>query len=138
MSYCTDQNLIYWFGEPELIQLTDREQLGSIDYAIIDNAITAADAEINGYLTAYPLPLAIVPANFERLACDIAHYYLYNNEPVPHVVERYKSAIRYLEKIADNKITLGPDLTGTTPASADGVEFSSTDSVFSRSALNDF
>ena len=44
MSYCTRQNLIDRFGEPELIQLTDLDNLGVIDDTVLNQAISDADA----------------------------------------------------------------------------------------------
>lgn len=133
MTYCTSQNLIDRFGESELIQLTDRDNLGVIDAGVLAQAIADADAEINGYLAAYPLPLAIVPANLTRIACDIARYHLYDDQLVEPVAARYTSAIKYLEKIAAGKIQLGPDSTGTVDVkTGDDVTFQSADSVFGR------
>lgn len=139
MTYCTQQNLIDRFGERELIQLTDRESSGVIDDAILAQAIADADAEINAYLSAYPLPLAVVPANLTRLACDIARYHLFDDQVIDAVRERYKSAIHYLEQIARGTITLGPDASGTVPTSSgDVIDFSSAATVFSRDALSNF
>jgi len=114
MSYCTVQHLIDRFSEAELIQLTDRDNTGSIDYAVLDQAIADADADINAYLTAYPLPLAVVPANLTRLACDIARYYLHDDQAIEPVTTRYDTAIKYLMAVAKGQITLGPDVLGAT------------------------
>ena len=139
MPYCTQQNLIDRFGEPELIQLTDRAgTLGAIDSAIVAAAIADADAEIDSYLTDYTLPLSPVPANFERLACDIARYYLYEDQMIDIVQERYKNAVRYLEQVASGKITLSVDASGSAPAVADGVEFTAAESIFSRDTLSGY
>ena len=135
MSYCTQQNLIDRFGELELIQLTDRVGAGVINTTVLNQAISDADAEINAYLIAYPLPLTVVPAHLVRLASDIARYHLYGNQMLDAVSERYKSALRYLEQVAKGVISIGPDSTGMTPTAIDGIgiEFSSSASVFARS-----
>ncbi|MCF7963976.1 MAG: DUF1320 domain-containing protein [Methylobacter tundripaludum] len=136
MAYCTLQNLEDRFGESELIQLTDESNVGAIDAVIVNRAITDADAEINSYLTAYTLPLANVPANFELMACDLVRFYLYKNQ-IPDVVDtRYKKAIRYLEKVAEGKIKLEPDSTGTAPAATDSLAFIALPPVFGN--LSDF
>lgn len=133
MSYCTRQNLIDRFGEPELIQLTDRDNLGVIDDTVLNQAISDADAEINGYLTAYTLPLANVPANLVRIAGDIARYYLYADQCVEQVETRYNNAIKYLQLIGKGQISLGPDVSGTVTAAVNNaIEFESSVPVFGR------
>lgn len=112
MSYCTQQNLIDNFSELELIQRTDRINSGLINATVLNQAIVNADAEINGYLTAYTLPLTQIPTNFIELACDIVRYRLYDDYPTDTVRERYKNAIDYLKRVAEGKITLAADSTG--------------------------
>jgi phage gp36-like protein len=132
--YCTKQKLIERFGEHELIQLTDHDMTaGAIVDAVLNRAIDDATAEINGYLTAYTLPLATVPANFELIACNIVRYHLYKDAATDLVKERYKQAIKYLESVSSGGINLAPDTSGTVvQTEGDYVTFSSSPSVFSR------
>ncbi len=136
MTYCTQQNLQDRFGEVELIRLTDEAGIGAIDTVVLDRAITDADAEINSYLVAYTLPLANVPANFERLACDIVRFSLYKNMMTDVVELRYKQAIRYLEKVSEGKIKLEPDSSGAAPAVTDSLEFIAKPPIFGN--LSDY
>lgn len=139
MPYATQQNLIDRFGEPELIQLTDRAQTGAIDAAVLDQAIADADAEINSYLTAYSLPLLVVPANLVRVACDIARYYLYDDQMVESVKQRYDNAIAWLKLVAAGKIVLPADATGELPEpTSNDVEFTAADTVFNTNTLGGF
>lgn len=133
MAYCTRQNLIDRFGEAELIQRTDRTGTGVIDDAVLNEAIADAGAEIEGYLTAYQLPLTTVPANLERIACDITRYYLFSDVKVELVQTRYDNAIKYLSLVAKGVVNLAPDTGGTVVETAsDSVLFQSGPSVFSR------
>lgn len=133
MTYCTTQNLIDRFGETELIQRTDRTGTGVIDTAVLNEAISDADAEIDGYLTAYALPLTTIPANLERMACDIARYYLFGDVMIDQVKARYDNAIGYLKLVAKGQISIAPDTTGTVTApSSDSAQFQSSPSVFGR------
>lgn len=133
MPYCTQQNLIDRFDAAELIQRTDRANLGVIDAAVLAQAISDADAEINSYLTAYPLPLATVPANLVRIACDITRYYLYDDVVTDQVKARYDSAIKYLVQVGRGLISLAPDQAGVVAAATEaGAQFSSSPSVFGR------
>jgi len=117
------------FGEEEIIQLTDTANIGVIDSAVLDSAIADATAEINKNLTSYMLPLSIIPADFPRLACDIAHCFLYKGKPPNEVKVAFDSAKEYLKMIAVGKITLGSDVTGQSPVSE------STPLIESESAL---
>ena len=133
MPYCTLQNLKDRYGETELIQLTDPANASAIDTAVLNAAIADADAEINSYLTAYTLPLATIPANFERLACDITRYYLYGTAVTELVQKRYDDAVSYLKLVAKDTIKLAPDTSGTVvEETSNSVEFSSSPSVFGR------
>lgn len=116
MSYCTQGDLTTRFGETELIQLTDREAYNDIDTAIVDKAISDADAEIDSYLAGrYTLPLAYIPPNLTRIACDIARYLLYENAATQIVIDRRDAAVRYLELVAKGSIDLGPGVDGIAP-----------------------
>lgn len=139
MSYCTQADLVGRFGEAELIQLTtgDQDPGAVIDSAVVALAIQDADAEIDGYLARrYTLPLTESAANLTRIACDIARYRLYENEPTKTVIDRYKLALEYLRDVASGKVNVGP---GPGPGPIDigfgeAVMTASTP-VFSREAL---
>lgn len=144
MSYCTQQNLIDRFGAAEIIQLTDRPDradplnAGSIDVSVLNQAIADADAEINAHLTSYPLPLSVVPANLVRIACDIARYYLYEDQMTDTVRQRYENALQYLQAVAAGKIPLPPDAFGTAPAATDDVDYTAAETVFGAKNLTGF
>jgi phage gp36-like protein len=120
MAYCTKQNMIDRFGELELIQLTDRANPGVIDDTVITQAISDAGAEIDGYLNRYSLPLANVPSNLVRMACDISRFYLYDDAMTDSVQTRYDSCIKYLIAVAKGLITLPPDINGVVIEEATG------------------
>jgi len=75
--------------------------------ASINEALQDAAEEINGYIGGrYPLPLPNVPSNLNRMACDIARYRLYYQQPTEEVRNRYKDAIKFLERVQDEKAHL--------------------------------
>lgn len=122
MSYCTQSDLTTRFGAEELIQLTDRAATGVADAAVIAGAIADADAAINGYLAGrYTLPLASVPSNLTRIACDLTRYYLYENAATQIVIDRYDAAVKYLELVAKGAIGLGPGVGGATQEASSGM-----------------
>lgn len=139
MTYATQQDLVDRFGSDELIQLTDRTNVGTIDSTVVTRALGDADAEINGYLAGqYALPLATVPAVLVRLACDIARYQLSADRVTESVRDRYKDAVAMLSKISRGDVQLGVAV-GQAPAPTDsGIAFTAPDRVFSRTKLNDY
>ena len=133
MSYVTKQELISRFGEEELIQLTDRAGAGVIDDQVLDRAIADADAEIDGYLgSRYSLPLSVIPASLNRIAADIARYYLYEDAATEHVRQRYEDAVRFLRAISEGKVSLGIDPSGAGAKPASGATMTSGGRVFTR------
>lgn len=137
MSYATKQNLIDRYGSDELLQLTDRTNIGSIDDIVITRALVDADAEINGYLaTRYTLPLLPVPTGLEKLACDIARYRLYEDRVTETVAQRYKDAIRFLQEVSSGKASLGPDAANAQPVATGGPSSSGGDRVFTKGRAN--
>lgn len=107
MTYCTQQNMIDRFGNDELAELTDRQQLGEIDTAVLDAAIADATADIDMYLAVrYTLPLGVVPGFLTRLSCDIARYYLYDGSAPERVKDANDAAMKLLHSIARGEIDL--------------------------------
>lgn len=134
MAYATQQNLIDRFGEAELIQLTDREGLGEINADVVDRALGDADAVINGYLAArYTLPLADpIPTVLERLACDVARYFLHDDRMTEQVETRYKDVIGLLRDVSKGAAMLGIDDSSNIQTGGNSADISSAISVFKR------
>ena len=100
--YATEADLVARFGE-EIGNL----KLMVSNPAFVDDAIQDATEEINGHIGGrYPLPLPNVPSNLKRMACDIARYRLYFQQPTEEVRKRYEDAIAFLKRVADNKAHL--------------------------------
>lgn len=141
MPYATQQNMIDRFGQQELIELTDRAapRTDAIVAGVLDRALDDADAEINGHLGAkFTLPLSPVPNVLERIACDIARYYLYDERVTEAVKDRYNNAVKFLKGVVSGEITIGVDADSLTPAVSGGPEYVAADPVFSRDKLDDF
>lgn len=127
MSYATKANMIARFGEAEVIALTDRAGLGTVDDAVLAGALAEADAEIDPYLAPrHVLPLASVPKILTGFACDIARYRLCGSGGVTETEEirnRYKDAIKFLDSVASGKLGLGLDASNNVAAPANTVQF---------------
>ncbi|MDP8079519.1 gp436 family protein [Phocoenobacter skyensis] len=99
--YCNKQDLITAFGQLEIERLAEQD-------SEIEKAIADAEAEINLYLAnRYILPISDVPPALNRIACDVAHYYLYITvDKESTVYLRYQQRIKQLNDIATGKISL--------------------------------
>jgi phage gp36-like protein len=104
------------YGSAYVAVACDRDNDGSVDPTSFAKHLEIASREINAYLLGrYPLPLATPPEHFKKLCTDIA---IYNAAPTADVrtvemKDRYDSAIRYLEKVAENRIKLETQTDGT-------------------------
>jgi len=142
MSYCAQADIQEQLPEADLIMLTDDADAGVVDTSVVTRAIADADAKIDAYCQGrYTVPLSPVPDMIRRVSVDLAIYNLYSRRDsfgMPEIrSERKKDAVSYLKDVAAGKVTLG----SATPAaqnSADSVQVSSSDRVFSRDTLSGF
>lgn len=110
--YCTVEQLINWFGEPELIQRTDREPVtGSINQTVLAEAMATAERQIDGYLrSVYPLPLpaeVIAASSLPEICGDIVRGVLFKGIENEQVRQAYKDAIAWLKDVQAKRVTLG-------------------------------
>ncbi len=138
MAYCTVSDILDLISEDELVQLTDDEGTGEMDTAVVDKAITNADAEIDGYCgKRYSVPLLPVPPVICKLSVDVAIYNLFSRrQGAPEDRRtRYKDAIKFLENVAKGLVSLGEDDPDTPPSSSHKPQMTQSDPVFSRESL---
>lgn len=114
MSYATYSDLCLAFGKAEVDELADRDRDGNADTGVIADALAFADDHIDGYLRGhYDLPLAIVPANLKGVACDLARYRLYQDQPTELVQNRYDVGCFFLKDVARGLVQLDIGTTAT-------------------------
>lgn len=135
MSYCTKQDLLDRGWESDLIARTDKAFAGVINDTVLQQAIDDADATIDVYLqTRYQLPLTQTVNVLTRIACDLVHFYLFDDaEPTEIVEKRYDVAIRQLEQIAKGAIALSIAPEAPTVSQNDTVMISN-GNVFARAS----
>jgi len=144
MAYSALTDIEKLIPEETVIQLTDDEGTGEVVQDPVTEAIAKADSEIDAYLAAqYDVPLSPVPALIRNLSTDIAIYNLYSRrvEEIPQTrAERYKNAIRILEKISKGEISLGTGDPGVSASADESAEISKTeeDRIFTRTKLEGF
>jgi len=142
--YCSITDLTRLLPETELVQLAgDADGADLADPAVVANlteAIDQADREIDAYCgLAVPVPLDPAPGLIADLAAKMAVYHLYLRRSV--VPAEWKSAyercLKVLEKIADGRMTLGPD-PGDTAEPESRIRADHPDREFTRDLLEDF
>ncbi len=139
MSYATLAELQKHLTSKKLLDLTDDEDLGVLDTDVVDNALGAADVEIDAYIgERYSLPLDQTHAIVTKMAADIAIFNLYSRRqgPPDHWQARYDNAIKMLGMIRDGKIGLG--VADPESGVSDSAEVVSVDRVFTRDTLKNF
>lgn len=161
MAYLLVSDLITRFGAEELAQRADRDtprvvtgalltavaaggdlsawsptEIASANRAVvvIDRAIADAQSAMDGCLSGrYGTPMPTPPAIVQRLGCDIARYYLYDDQATETIQKRYDAAIAFFRDVAAGKVTLGPEAEAAAPTGGT-VEMVTAGRVFSRSA----
>jgi len=105
--YATEADLKKRFGAQRIDELKFGHEGGEDPVDVVQVALQDAEEEINGYIgSRYPLPLANVPSNLKRIACDIARYRLYTEAPLEHITKLYDDAIAFLKRVQDKKADL--------------------------------
>ena len=138
MSYATPDDMLAWFGEAELRQLTDRTHSGTVDTTAVQRALDTATAIIDGRLArgGYVIPatplLGQTLAPIQALCGDIARFYLFSDMTIilkdTSVEERYQAAITQLDAYASSKNNL-PNLAVVAGPTA-GIAYTTPASVF--------
>ena len=107
MAYCTSADMIARFGEDELIELTDRDNAGSIDDLVLSAAMDDASATIDSYIRGVcSLPLLPVPQTIKSIACDLAFHALHTKGESDAQTRRFGDAMDHLWKISVGMISL--------------------------------
>jgi phage gp36-like protein len=133
--YATTADMVLAFGERECVSLTDRSFLGEIDAVVMTAKLQQASAEIDSYLSGrYVTPWTDTPRVLVGRCCDIARYLLCGagTQMTDEIRLRYEDAIRYLERVADGRITLGKLSTGAAVLSETVATFTSAGRSFDR------
>lgn len=141
MPYAAQADMVSRFGESEVIQLTDRANIGEIDAAVLASALASAEQEINAYCDArYTVPFLTVPIIVRDFSCDIARYRLCGAEVVEtdEIRNRYKDAIKFFENVAKGVISLGLNVANQPQVQSAGVLVKSNSPVFNASMLRDY
>jgi phage gp36-like protein len=139
MTYATQQDLIDRFGLDEILQLSDRDNLGAIDTTVVARVLADTDSRINAYLEpVYTLPLTTVNPVLVGLAADIARYMLYDVTPNDQVRLRYEDALKFLDGVSTGKRSLGIDAGNLPTPVSGGPKITASNRVFTSDGLSDY
>ena len=167
MTYATAAELLTRFDAAEIAQRVDRgvprlvtsELLTSVatsadlsaftaaeiiranaSLVVLQRALADADDTINGYIiTRYSLPLAPVPAVLARVACELARFYLYDDQVTDLIRDRHAANMKWLAEVSKGTVSLGADaISGVQPVSSAGAELVSGATVWKRERSQEF
>jgi phage gp36-like protein len=144
MAYTTTTDISSAIPEDVLRRLTDDNSLGETDEEKLQTLIDEAAGEIDSYLAGiYNLPLSPVPSILVKFNKDIAVYNAmgrYKNTVPETWVERYKAAIRFLERVADGKqkLNVQPEPEAPVVASGSAAQVSTRTKEFSTTILDKY
>lgn len=133
--YATQDDMLKAFGERECVSLTDEAMTGQINTEVMIYALERASSEIDGYLVGrYALPFADGARILTGRCCDIARYHLATTYKMstPEIQTRYDDAIRFFERVAEGKISLGRSDNGQVIKSSSQMKFGSSQRQFGR------
>jgi|GEM_PF-2119260 len=139
MTYATASDLLSRFDPDEIAQRTDMsvprvvtgallvqaasgavlsptdQQSVAAPMAKIVQALQDAEDTIHGFIMGrYSVPLSNAPQAIVLAECNLARYFLYDENPPDTVTKRYEAAIDLLKSLRDGKSDLGP--AGPNPA----------------------
>ena len=144
MAYCTVEDLKKAVSEGTLITLTDDAAAGVVDGDKAEEAIDAGAEEINAWIgKRVALPISGTPPRILRnLNADIAVWNLYSRVEIdtPDAwKERYKNAVKMLERFAKGEITLGVQPIPDAPESySSGIRTSSREKMFGTDTMDKY
>lgn len=107
---------------------------------VLQRALQDADDTINGYISArYTLPLAPVPAVLQRVACELARFYLYDDQVTDPIKDRHAANVKWLGEVSKGTVSLGADAaSGVQPVSSAGAELVTSAPVWKRENSRSF
>ena len=128
MSYATADDLFKHFSEGEVGGLSNRG-FGEDDEVVGESLVFASNL-IDGYLRErYAVPLPMPQPQLTGIACDIARYRLYQDQPTELVVLRYDQAIDWLKDVARGIVVLDIGVNEAVPSD---ITWSTPEPIFTR------
>ncbi len=97
--YVTQQHYIDTYGELELIQLTDQNNIGTIDSVVFERHLATAEDMVNQRLMSqYVIPLTVVNAEIIDIILCILRDKLHVAQNIDEVTRNYADAMKRLNE----------------------------------------
>ena len=124
----------------DLSAYTTAEQAAAASsLALVTQALADADSTIDGYLAGrQAVPLASPPLVIKRLACDLARFFIYDDQVTESIQKRHDAAITFFRDVAAGRVSLGADLGAAAQPTGGSVEMVSDATVFGRKGAGGF
>lgn len=118
----------------------DEVARAAVAMIVVNRALQDATDTINSYISSrYTVPLSSVPPVLERVASDLARYFLYDDQVTEVIKQRYDACIKLLGDVAAGRVSLGADgTTGEQPTTSAAPELVTSDRVWARGAAKGF
>jgi phage gp36-like protein len=147
MTYIAQQDIEDELGPDKLIQLTDSNDAGEVDSAVVEKAISYAEGVMNAYArTRYPIPLPATEM-VKALCLDLAIFKLFRGRATiaedVYKIRRdsFDDAVKLLKALQKGEAALdvpAAEETMTNPASPDRVLRGNSKPVFGDDKLSSF
>jgi phage gp36-like protein len=135
MSYCTQSDIETRIGPADLAALADYDGDGAADSAVVQGAITSAEALIDSYLSVrFAVPVAPVPDALNTRAVSLSVYFLRlgRDSVTDDVRAQYRDDVDWLCQVAAGQVALGAEPAPADSAAAPGVRYQGQPRLFGR------
>ncbi|MFL1552495.1 gp436 family protein [Pseudomonas sp. D47] len=111
----------------------DEQSATAAVLAKVERVLQDAEQTINSYLGGrYQLPLSNAPEVLERIAGQLARYFLYDDNVTDQIEALYKDSIEFLKGVSTGRVQLGVSDKGASAQPAASAEMVSDGRVFGR------
>jgi phage gp36-like protein len=135
MPYCTQSDIEVRIGPADLVALADHDGDGDADSAVVQGAITSAEALIDSYLSVrYAVPVAPAPDALKSRAVSLAVYFLRlgRDSVTDDVRAQYRDDVDWLGRVVAGQVALGVEPPPADGSAAPGVRYESQRRLFGR------
>ena len=122
-------------GADEVLALGDRDNDGVVDAGVLERALDAASAEMDGYLAErYALPLSSVSPMLVQVCVDVARYRLVGSAATETETarNRYQDAVAWLVKVRKGEVLLSANGVTVAAPGANTAQLVGGSNAFSR------
>lgn len=105
----------------------------------VNRALQDAQQTMDGYLGGrYQLPLTNAPEVLERIACQLARFFLYDDQATEMIEKGYKDSVDFLKGVSRGDISLGITEAGASAQHSATAEMVSDGRVWGRDSSRGF